>query len=92
VYNQNDQVKQDEMVRECNTEKMNTYKGLAGKKEGDESNRRSWENNNEINLRKIGWGVMHWINLVQNMYLSRALVNMVMDLRVPKNVKKFLSG
>jgi hypothetical protein len=33
--------------------------------------------------RGIGWGGMDWINLARNRYQWRALVNTVMNLRVP---------
>jgi hypothetical protein len=34
-------------------------------------------------LREIGWDVMDWINLAQDRDQWRALVNTVMNLRVP---------
>jgi hypothetical protein len=40
--------------------------------------RRRWENNINMNLRVIGWG---WYGLDSGQW--RALVNTVMDLRVP---------
>jgi hypothetical protein len=45
--------------------------------------RRRWEDNIKIYLRKIGWGGMDWINLAHDMEQWRALVNTVMNLRVP---------
>jgi hypothetical protein len=36
------------------------------------------------------WGGMDWINLAQDTDLWRALVNMVMDIRVLQNVGKLL--
>jgi hypothetical protein len=45
--------------------------------------RRTWENNIKMDLREIGWGGMEWIDLAQNRDQWRALVNTVMDLRVP---------
>jgi hypothetical protein len=39
------------------------------------------------NLREIGWGGIDWIYLAQNMDQWRALVNVVMNLRVPKKKK-----
>jgi hypothetical protein len=36
-----------------------------------------------MDLREIGWGGMDWIHLSQNRDQWRALVNTVMDLRVP---------
>jgi hypothetical protein len=45
-----------------------------------------------MDLREIGWGGMDWIDLAQDMDQWRDLVNTVMNLRVPQNVGKFLSG
>jgi hypothetical protein len=45
--------------------------------------RRRWGDNIEIDLRKIGWDGMDWIDLAQDRGKWRALVNMVMNLRVP---------
>jgi hypothetical protein len=39
--------------------------------------------NIEIVLREISWDVMDWINLTQDRDQWRALVNMVINLRVP---------
>jgi hypothetical protein len=39
--------------------------------------------NIEIYLRDIGWDVMDWIDLAQNRDKWKALVNTVMNLRVP---------
>jgi hypothetical protein len=36
-----------------------------------------------MNLRGIGWGGMDWIDLAQDRDQWRALVNMVIYLRVP---------
>jgi hypothetical protein len=36
-----------------------------------------------IDLREIGWGGMDWIDLAQDRNQWRALVNTVMNLRVP---------
>jgi hypothetical protein len=45
--------------------------------------RRRWEDNIKIDLRKIGFGNMDWIHLAQDRDRWRALVNTVMNLRVP---------
>jgi hypothetical protein len=39
--------------------------------------------NIKMNLRDIGWDVMDWIDLAQDRDRWRALVNIVMNLRVP---------
>jgi hypothetical protein len=49
-------------------------------------------NNIKIDLREIGWNGMDWIDLAQERDKWRALVNTVMNLRIPKNAGKFLSG
>jgi hypothetical protein len=45
--------------------------------------RRRWEDNIKMDLREVGWGGMDWINLAQDRNRWRALVNTVMNLRVP---------
>jgi hypothetical protein len=45
--------------------------------------RRRWMNNIKMDLREIGWGGLNWIDLVQDRYQWRALVNTVMNIRVP---------
>jgi hypothetical protein len=42
-----------------------------------------WVDNIKMNLREIGWNDMNWIDLVQDRDQWRALVNTVMNLRVP---------
>jgi hypothetical protein len=45
-----------------------------------------------MDLREIGWDGINWIDSAQNRDQLRALVNTVMNLRVPQNAGKFLSG
>jgi hypothetical protein len=45
--------------------------------------RRKWEDNIKMDLREIGWGGMDWIDLAQDREQLRALVNTVVNLRVP---------
>jgi len=45
--------------------------------------RHRWENNIKIDLQAVGCGVMDWIELAQDRDRWRALVNAVMNLRVP---------
>jgi hypothetical protein len=44
---------------------------------------RWWEDNIATDLRKIGWGYIDWIELTQDRDNWRALVNSVINLRVP---------
>jgi hypothetical protein len=42
-----------------------------------------WVDKIKMDLREIDWDGMDWIDLAQNTYQWRALVNTVMNLRVP---------
>ena len=42
-----------------------------------------WEDNIKMDLQEVGCEVMDWIELAQDMDRWRALVNTVMNLRVP---------
>jgi hypothetical protein len=67
-------------------EKRNAYRILVGKPEGQRPlgrPRRTWVDNIKIDLREIGWDGMDWIDLAQDRDKWRALVNTVMNLRVP---------
>jgi hypothetical protein len=66
--------------------KSNTYRILVGKPEGRGPlgrPRRRCVGNIKMNLREIGWYGMDWIDLAQDRDQWRALVNTVMNLRVP---------
>jgi hypothetical protein len=59
---------------------------VVGKSEGKRSQgrpRHRWINNIKIKLSDTGLGVVDWIGLNQDRYRWRALVNSVMNLRVP---------
>jgi hypothetical protein len=65
-------------------EVRNAYNILVGKGKrplGRPS--RSWEENIRIDLREIQWGGVDWIHLAQVRKQWRALVNTVMNFRVP---------
>jgi hypothetical protein len=69
-----------------NGEKRNVYRILVGKPEGKRPlgrPRRGWEDNIRMDLREIGSGSMDWIDLAQDRSQWSALVNTVMNLRVP---------
>jgi hypothetical protein len=42
-----------------------------------------WVDNIKMELRDIGWGGMDWIDLTEGRDRWRALVNTVMNLRIP---------
>jgi hypothetical protein len=45
--------------------------------------KRRWTDNIKVDLLETGLSVMDWIGLAQDRYRRRALVNAVMNLRVP---------
>jgi hypothetical protein len=45
--------------------------------------RRRWEDNIKMDLRESGWGGIDWIDLAQDRDRWRAVVNKVMNFRVP---------
>jgi hypothetical protein len=66
--------------------KRGAYRILVGRPEGRRPlgrPRRRWEDNIKMDLREVGWVGMNWIELAQDRDRWRALVNAVMNLRVP---------
>jgi hypothetical protein len=67
-------------------EKRNVSMLLIAKPEGKRplgKPRRRWIDNIKMDLLVIGLSVVDWIGLAQDRYRWRALVNSVMDFRVP---------
>jgi hypothetical protein len=67
-------------------EKRNAYRLLVGKPEGKRPLGRPkcrWVDNIKMDLLETGWGSVDWIGLAQDRDKRRALVNAVMNLRVP---------
>jgi hypothetical protein len=67
-------------------EKMNEYRifvGKPGEKIPLGRPRRRWVDNIKMDLGDIGWDDMDWIDLDQDRDQWRALVNKVMNHRVP---------
>jgi hypothetical protein len=76
-------------------EKRNAYRLLVGKPEGKRPlgrPRRRWVDNIRMDLGEMGWGDLDWIGLAQDRNRWRTLVNSVLNLRVPWNAGKLLSG
>jgi hypothetical protein len=67
-------------------EMRNAYRIWVGKPEGKRllgRPRRRWVDNIKMDLREVGWDGMDWIELAQDRGQWKALVNTVMNLRVP---------
>jgi hypothetical protein len=67
-------------------EKRNSYKLLVGKSEGKRPlgrPRRRWVDNIRMYLGEVGWGDVDWIGLAKDRNSWRAVVNSVLNLRVP---------
>jgi hypothetical protein len=67
-------------------EKVNAYRILVGKPEGKRPlgrPRRRWVDNIKMDVGQIGWDTVDWIDLVQDRDQWRALMNTVINLRVP---------
>ena len=67
-------------------ERRGVYRVLVRKPEGKRPlgiPRHRWEKNFKMDLQEVGCWTMDWIEVAQDKYRWRALVNVVMNLRVP---------
>jgi len=71
------------------------YRALVGQPEGKRplgKPRNIWEDKIKMDLQEVGCEGMDWIDLAQDRDRWRALVNVVMNLRVPQNAENFLTS
>jgi len=76
-------------------ERRGVYRVLVGKPEGKTPPgrpRHRWENSIKMDLQEVGCGSMDCIELTEDRGRWRALVNAVMNLRVPQNAGNFLTS
>jgi hypothetical protein len=62
---------------------MQDFGGKAMKKETSRKTTHGWEDNIKMDLREIGCVGMGWTDLAQDRDQWRALVNAVMNFRIP---------
>jgi hypothetical protein len=76
-------------------ENRNAYRLLVGKPKGKRPlgrPRRRLVDNVRMDLGEMGWSDVDWIGLAQYRNRWRALVNSVLNLRIPRNAGKLSSG
>jgi hypothetical protein len=67
-------------------EKRNAYTLLVRKPEGTRPlgrPRHRWVDNIRMDIEEVGWGDVDWIGLAKDRIRWRAVVNSVLNLRVP---------
>jgi hypothetical protein len=83
-----DKIEKNEMGGACRAdgEETGMHRVLVGKTEGKRPlgrPRRRWKDNIRLDLQEVGCGDMDWIGLAQDRNRLWAIVNAVMNLRVP---------
>jgi len=71
------------------------YRVLVWKPEGKRPlgrPRHRWEDNIKMDLQEVGCGSVDWVELAQDRDRLAALINAVMNLRVPQNAGNFLTN
>ena len=94
-YCSGDKIEKSEMGGACNTceGEERRMKGFGGETWGKETTSRCrWEDNIKMNLQEVGYGGMDWIELTQDRDRWWALVNAVINFRVPWNSGIFLTS
>ena len=79
----------------CMGQGRGVYSDLVGKPEGKRPLGRPWcrwEDNIKMDLQAVGCEGMDWIELAQDRDRWWALLNVVMNLRVPQNAGNFLTS
>jgi hypothetical protein len=76
-------------------EMRNSYRISVGRHEGKKPlgrPRHRWKDNIRMDFKEIGWEGVDWMHLVQDRDQWRALVNTIMNLRVPWKEGTFLTS
>ena len=76
-------------------ERKGVYRVLVGKPEGKWPLGRlgcRWEDNIKMDLQEVEFGGMDWIELSQGRDSLRAVLNVVMNLRIPLNAGNLLTS
>ena len=82
-------------VRSAYGEKRGVYRFLVGKPEGNRpfgKPRRRWEDDINMDLQEVGRGCRDWIELTEDRYRWRTILNVMINLRVPLNAGNFLTS